>query len=143
MAQPAPVSAWKASQNHLIVIAHPYGTTVVQGTAGFYAEALQGIQADVVMMGIQLLETLGERYAEEYWQALVTTTGARHVIPIHFDDFTRPFGETVLLPRFIEDIVNVSTWLEKFRDRWDRDTHLHWPEFGKQVVLFAGAPPEA
>lgn len=143
LVQPAPASAWKASQNHLIVIAHPYGTAVVQGTAGFSAGALDSIQADVVMLGVQLLETLGERYAEQYWQELVTTTGARQVIPIHFDDFTQPFGETRLLPRFIEDIANVANWLEKFRDRWDKDTRLHWPVFGQQLVLYSGPPPEA
>ncbi len=140
---PAPISAWREGQNYSIVIAHPHGTTVVQGSAGFREGALDDVQADVVMLGVQLIEGLGRKYAEQYWHALVTATGAEHVILIHFDDFTQPFGETLSLPRIIENVVDVAGWLEEFRNTWDTDTRLHLPEFGKRVVLYSETEPEA
>jgi L-ascorbate metabolism protein UlaG (beta-lactamase superfamily) len=140
---PSPVSAWRAGQSYSIVVAHPHGTTVVQGSAGFPDNALVDVQADVVMLGVQLIDGLGRKYAEQYWQALVTATGADHVILIHFEDFTRPFGEIKPLPAFIEDIVDVASWLEEFRNTWDTDTRLHLPEFGKTVVLYPHASPDA
>lgn len=133
---PAPASAWREGQSYSIVISHPHGTTIVQGSAGFSARALQGIQADVVMLGVSLMEIMGRKHAEDYWQAVVTTTGAAHVIPIHFDDFTQPFGEIVMLPGFIQNMVEVAAWLEAFRDSWDQDAKLHLPEFGKPMVLY-------
>ncbi len=142
MVMPAAPSAWREGQSYTIIIAHPHGTTVVHGSAGFIDGSLDGVQADVVMLGLQLLERLGKTYAERYWQAVVTTTGANHVIPIHFDDFTRAFGEIKLLPRVIEDIVDVAAWLEEFRDTWDTDTRLHMPEFGKTIVLYPQSEPE-
>jgi L-ascorbate metabolism protein UlaG (beta-lactamase superfamily) len=140
---PAAASAWREGRSYSIVIAHPQGTTLVQGNAGFLQGALEGVQADVVMLGLQLIEGLGRKYTEQYWQAVVTTTGADHVLPIHFDDFTQPFGKIVLLPRAIENIVDVAGWLEEIRNTWDIDTRLHLPEFGKQIVLFPQSPPEA
>jgi L-ascorbate metabolism protein UlaG (beta-lactamase superfamily) len=143
LAMPAPPSAWREGQSYTIRIAHPLGTTLVQGTAGFRDGGLEGVQADVVMLGVQLLESLGREYAERYWQSLVTTTGASHVFLVHFEDFTQPFGEIILLPRVIENIVDVAGWFEEFRDTWSTGARLHLPEFGETFVLFPEAPPEA
>ncbi|MDH3337325.1 MAG: MBL fold metallo-hydrolase [Gammaproteobacteria bacterium] len=140
---PAPVSAWRAGKSYSIVIAHPHGTTLVQGSAGFREGALAGVSADVVMLGVSMLEGLGYDYAERYWQELVTTTGAAHVFPVHFDDFSKPFGEIFLYPRALENFIDTAGWLEEFRDTWDSDTRLHLPEFGKPVVLYPQRSPEA
>ena len=94
-------------------------------------------------MGVGLLEGLGRDYAEAYWQALVTTTGAAHVIPVHFDDYTQPFGEILLYPRVLDNFIDTATWLEEIGTRWDQDTDLHLPEFGKAVVLYPKVAPEA
>ena len=140
---PAPVSAWRAGKNYSIVVAHPLGTTLVQGSAGFVDGALDGVHADVVMLGVGMLESMGHKYAAQYWQQVVTATGAEQVIPIHFDDYTRPFGEIVPFPRALNDFEDVAGWLEEFRDTWDRGTRLHLPRFGEATVLYPLTPPEA
>jgi len=139
---PAPVSAWREGKSFSIILSHPQGTTVIQGSSGFVEGALVGIQADTIMFSVALLEGLGKDYTERYWKALVTTTGAAHVVPIHFDDFTQPFGEIRLYPRAIDDFVEVAGWLESSRQSWDLDARLHIPEFGQQVVLYPPASPE-
>ena len=139
---PQPVSAWREGGSYTIVLAHPEGTAIVQGSAGFIEGGLDGISADVVMLGVGGLESLGRQYAEDYWQALVTATGAHSVYPIHFDDFTRPLGETKPAPRFLSDFATTAEWLQGFRDRWDTRTGLHLPEFGKPIVLYPPPPPE-
>lgn len=143
LSTPAPISAWRVGKSYSIVIAHPYGTTIVQGSAGYLEGALSGVQADVVLLSVALLDGLGRDYTERYWQELVTTTGAAHVFPVHFDDFTKPFGDISLYPRSLDNFIATAAWLEKIRDTWDRDTRLHIPEFGKPVVLYPQASPEA
>jgi L-ascorbate metabolism protein UlaG (beta-lactamase superfamily) len=140
---PAPVSAWRVGKSYSIVIAHPHGTTIVQGSAGFRDHALDGVEADVVMLGVALLEGLGREYTEQYWQARVTTTGAAHVFPFHFDDHTQPFGEILLYPRALDNFISTAKWLEEIGATWDSDTRLHLPEFGKPIVLYPQASPEA
>lgn len=141
--QPAPVQAYREGRSYSIVVAHPHGTTVVQASGGFTEHALDEVAADVVMLGVGLIEGLGADYAEQYWQAVVTSTGARHVFPVHFDDPTRPFGEVAPYPRILGSFLRTAARLEAARDTWDTDTRLHLPEFGKSVILYPHSSPEA
>ncbi len=137
LAVPQPVSAWREGASYSIVIEHPQGTTIVQGSAGFIEQGLEGISADVVMLSIGGLTTLDRDYAEKYWQELVTTTGAMTVYPLHFDDFTRPFGEIVPGPRFLGSIEKTAEWFNAFQETWDPDSVILLPEFGKPIALYA------
>jgi L-ascorbate metabolism protein UlaG (beta-lactamase superfamily) len=143
LATPAPVTAWREGGSYTIIVSHPQGTTIVQGSAGFVDGALDDVQADVVMLGVGLLEGLGRDYAEDYWQALVTATGAKRVFPVHFDDHTRPFGEIELIPSVLDNFVNMAKWLQEFRETWDSDTLLFLPVFGEPLVLYPEESPDA
>ena len=140
---PAPITAWREGGSYSVVIAHPQGTTLVQGSAGFKEGALDDLQTDVVMLGVGLLESLGRDYAERYWQALVTSTGAKRVFPVHFEDQTRPFGDIALPPKLIDNFVRTAGWLQDIRDTWDTDTQLYLPVFGEPVVLYPEQTPDA
>lgn len=140
---PAPIWDYREGQSYSIVIEHPYGTTLVHGSGGYVEDALKGIKADVVMLGVALIEGLGRDYVEQYWQAVVTTTGAAHVLPFHFDDYTQPFGEVLLYPRALDNFMTTSKWLEEIGATWDTDAKLHLPEFGKALVLYPSDSPEA
>ncbi len=134
---PQPISAWREGASYSIVIEHPQGTTLVQGSAGYVEEGLEGVAADVVMLSVGGLTTLDRDYAEKYWQEIVTTTGARIVYPIHFDDFTRPFGEIVPGPRILGNIEKAAEWFNEFQATWDPDCIILLPEFGKPIALYA------
>ena len=140
---PAPITAWREGGSFSIVIDHPQGTTLVQGSAGYREGALDDVQADVVMLGVGLLESLGRDYTERYWQALVTSTGATRVFPVHFDDQTRPFGDIALPPKLIDNFVRTAAWLQSVRDTWDTDTQLLLPVFGEPLVLYPEQRPDA
>jgi L-ascorbate metabolism protein UlaG (beta-lactamase superfamily) len=143
LAMPQPVSAWREGGSYSILVSHPKGTTVVQGSAGFSDGAFRELHADVVMLGVGGLTSLGKSYAEQYWQALVTATGAHSVYPIHFDDFTKPFGSIVPGPKIISNFETTVEWLEAFRATWDNDVQLFMPEFGRPVAIYAQSSPEA
>lgn len=140
---PAPVSAWREGRSYSIIVAHNQGTTLIQGSAGFLEGSLDGVRADVVMLGTWGLSGLGRNYTEKYWQSLVTATGAMRVFPIHFGDYTRPFGEIELSPRVLDDFSDTATWLEEIRQVWDTSTRLQMPVFGKPIRLYPEASPAA
>ena len=140
LAIPQPVSAWREGASYSIVVGHPQGTALVQGSAGFVEGGLEGVAADVVMLSVGGLTTLDRDYAEKYWQELVTTTGAKTVYPIHFDDFTRPFGEIVPSPRFLGNIEKTAEWFRDFQQTWDTESTVLLPEFGKPIALYAPPP---
>ena len=135
---PAPISAWREGGSYAVVITHPSGTTLVQSTAGI--ARLEELNVDVAFIGVGMLSGLGRDYTERFWQASVTSTGAETVIPIHFDDFTRPFGTTALPPRIVDDFgLTVERFLA-LRQTWDSDAKVYLPAFGEPIALFA--PPE-
>lgn len=140
---PAPVSAWREGASYSIIVEHAQGTTLIQGSGGFLPGTLDDVRADVVMLGTWGLENLGRAYTEQFWLASVTSTGAKRILPIHFDDYTRPFGTVELSPRVLDNFVDSATWLNEIRETWDNDTRLHMPEFGKRIVLYPPTAPEA
>ena len=134
---PQPIGAWREGGSYSIVIEHPQGTTLVHGSAGFVEGALKDVPADVVMLSVGGLTTLDEDYAEKLWLETVTSTGASKVFPIHFDDFTRPFGEIVPSPKFLGNLLKTEQWFDAFRATWDQDTQIYLPEFGEPIALYA------
>ncbi len=143
LSPPQPISAWRMGGSFTVIIEHPQGTALIQGSAAYRKYRLQDIAADVVFLGVSQLNSLGRNYAELYWQHTVTATGSHSVYPIHFDDFTQPFGEVVLPPKFIDNFETTAEWLEEFRRRWDSDTSLFMPEFGKPIAIFSQPASES
>lgn len=140
---PAPIGAWREGGSYSIVIAHPGGSTLVHGSGGIKEAALDDVEVDVVMLGTAMIEGLGRDYFEKYWLATVTSTGASTVIPIHFDDYTRPFGVTELFPTFLDDFSEAVNLMEEFRRTWDSDARLYLPVFGEAMALYPEREPEA
>lgn len=139
---PAPVTAFREGGSYSILVSHPDGATLIQGSAGIRENVLADLQVDTVFLGVGLVEGLGRDYVEQYWQQTVTATGAKTVIPIHFDDYTRPFGQIELMPRVLDNFVKTARWLDELRDSWDSDTALFLPQFGVPFVLYPESDPE-
>ena len=136
---PQPISAFRMGGAWSVIIEHPQGTALVQGSSGYQKYALRETPVDVVFLGVGLLDSIGRDYAELYWQHTVTATGAHTVYPVHFDDYTKPFGEIVPYPTFLSDITTIAVWLEQFRDRWDGDVSFYLPRFGEPMAIYASA----
>jgi L-ascorbate metabolism protein UlaG (beta-lactamase superfamily) len=133
---PAPISAWREGGSYSIVIAHPRGTALVQGSAGYVEGALDGVRADVVLLGIAGLARNGHDYTQAYWREIVGRTGARRVLPIHHDDFTRPYGEVIPFPRIVDDLETSVAWLRALAVSKQPAVTIELLPWGDPVVLF-------
>jgi len=100
---PAHALAWREGRSFGLIIAHPAGRMLIQG-GGFVPGSLDGEVVDVALIGTTGQARLGPEYQEDYWQNVVVATGARRVIPVHWDDFTRPLNQGLQpFPRRIAD----------------------------------------
>jgi L-ascorbate metabolism protein UlaG (beta-lactamase superfamily) len=104
---PARFLDYRQGGTYSILIAHPRGRMLHHGSAGYVPDALKDFRADVVFLGVALLPELGPYLGE-----VVDAVGARRVVPIHWDDFTRPLDEplrpfplVVRLDRFFENMA--------------------------------------
>jgi L-ascorbate metabolism protein UlaG (beta-lactamase superfamily) len=133
---PAPISAWREGGSYTIVIAHPRGTALVQGSAGYVVGALEGVRADVVLLGIAGLARLGRDHTRNYWLEIVARTGAKRALPIHHDDFTRPYGEVMPFPRIVDDLETSVGWLTDLAARRTDPVAIELLPWGVPIRLF-------
>ncbi|MDG1988230.1 MAG: MBL fold metallo-hydrolase [Halieaceae bacterium] len=99
---PAPYTAWQQGKAYSIHIAHPQGSILIQGSAGFIPESLNGVDADVVFLGVGGLNSLSNTYRDEYIFEVVKKAEPAIVVPIHHDNLFGAYGEVEQHPLMIE-----------------------------------------
>jgi L-ascorbate metabolism protein UlaG (beta-lactamase superfamily) len=87
---PAPVFAYKVGVAWVLHVAHPRGSFLVVGSAGYLEGALEDFVADTVFLGTGGLGSQSDDYREAYWRETVERTHPKQVIPIHWDSLTAP-----------------------------------------------------
>lgn len=87
-----PVTAfdYRVGKAYALHVAHPKGTWLILGSAGFVEGALESYDADVVFLGVGALGSQTDAYRESYWKETVEPTNPARVIPIHWDSLTGP-----------------------------------------------------
>lgn len=109
---PARTNAYRLGEAYSLVIRHDDRTVVVQGSAGYVPGALQGVNADVVYLSVATLGKQPAAYRDSLWHEVVVATGAKRVIAIHWDDFTRPLSKRMRpLPRLMDDFDETMRFL--------------------------------
>ena len=88
-----------------IYITHPLGKALVHPSAGYIVGALDGYQTDVLFVGIAHLGNQFAQYRRAFVEETVQASGAKLVIPVHWDDYTQPL-DALLRPirRFVSDM---------------------------------------
>lgn len=137
---PARVTDYKEGQSYVARIEHDGRTLLITSTAGFVPNALKGVQADVVMLGIGAMGPRSAEHKEAYWRETVATVGARRVIPIHWDDFWIPSTLPMQpMPAPLDDFEASIAFLQRkgAKDGVEIRLPLEW----KAMDVFAGLPP--
>jgi L-ascorbate metabolism protein UlaG (beta-lactamase superfamily) len=105
---PARATAYKEGGSYSVFIEHGGRTLLVQGSAGFVEGRLRGRRAEVVFLGIGGLGTQDEAYRRRYWNQVVKPLRPQRVIPIHWDDFTRPLDQLLVPMPYLTDDFDAS-----------------------------------
>lgn len=84
---PAGIARYKEGGNFSYLIEHPQGRILVHASANYRPGMYSGMRADVVFLGVGLLGKQSDAFIRDYWREVVQTTGAKVVVPVHWDDF--------------------------------------------------------
>lgn len=131
---------YRLGKAYVFHVAHPSGSFVIVGSAGFEEGALQDLEAEVIFLGLGGLGSQTPEYRQAYWRETVEAVHARRVIPIHYDSLTAPisgpFRGPVLAMAFLSrGIENVLPFL---RQKKTSDPSLVFetlPRY-REVILF-------
>ncbi|MHC8391718.1 MBL fold metallo-hydrolase [Pseudomonas sp. MDT2-39-1] len=104
--QPARASEYKEGGNYSYLIEQSNGLRIlIHPSANFTQGMFKNVKADVVFLGIGFLGKQDLQFARDYWHEVVQVTGARLVIPIHWDDFFEPLDK---------GLHPMPKWMDKF-----------------------------
>jgi L-ascorbate metabolism protein UlaG (beta-lactamase superfamily) len=132
---PAAADEYLEGGSYSVLIEHPFGTALVQGSAGWEQDALADYEVDTVFLGIAGLAGQDAQYQKTYLDQVVGACNARRVIPIHYDDFTLELGgEMIAMPRLADDIP--ATLDAVYADTETRSIGFGLLPLRKDVVIF-------
>jgi L-ascorbate metabolism protein UlaG (beta-lactamase superfamily) len=103
---PARARRYRGGTSHAFHIETPTCRLLVVPSAGVPGPVFEGLAADVVLLGIGRLGPQSGEAIDAYWRDTVQATGARRVVPIHWDDFTRPLDAPLVAMPYALDRVD-------------------------------------
>ncbi|MDO9361604.1 MAG: MBL fold metallo-hydrolase [Sphingopyxis sp.] len=102
---PAKAQDYKNGGTYAYLVEHGGLRILVHASANYVPDMYRGVKADIVFIAIGGLGAQPADFVERYWRETVGATGARLVIPTHWDNFVRPLdGPFVPLPRLMDDV---------------------------------------
>jgi len=145
---PVEAFAYRLGTPYAIHVRHPLGTFLVQGSAGYVPGGLAGFDAEVVFLGIGGLGTQTADYREDYWRETVVATGARQIIPVHWDTLMGPIegpfvGEVRAMGLLSSDGDRTLAFLEEKLAGSPELTISTLPRYDEVVLFPAREPPQS
>lgn len=87
---PASLYDYKLGKAYILQVTHPKGDFVIVGSAGYVPGLLDGLQTDVLFLGVGGLGSQTASYRESYWQETVEALAPERIVLIHWDSLTGP-----------------------------------------------------
>jgi len=90
---PARIFDYEQGGTYSFLVEHDARAVLIHSSTNYVRGLYDGVRADVVFLGVALLARQRPDFAKTYWDEVVTKTGAKLVIPVHWDDYTRPLDQ--------------------------------------------------
>jgi L-ascorbate metabolism protein UlaG (beta-lactamase superfamily) len=101
---PARVCEYKEGGSYSYLIEHDGRRILIHPSGNYLAGFLANVPADIVFLGVGTLGKQSDQFARDYWREVVHATGAKVIVPIHWDDFMRPLDRPLLpMPGLLDD----------------------------------------
>ena len=103
LVQPASLRAYKEGGSYDFYIEHQGKKTLIRPSFNYIAGQLDGIQADVLFLGVAGLAKADPEMERNFFAETVEKTKAHLVIPVHWDNFFSPLDQPIEdMPDFLE-----------------------------------------
>lgn len=89
---PASAFDYKLGKAYVLHIEHPRGNAMLVGSAGFVPGLLEGLDVDVLFLGVGGLGGQTPEYRQQYWQHTVDAVAPSRLVPVHWDSLTGPLS---------------------------------------------------
>jgi L-ascorbate metabolism protein UlaG (beta-lactamase superfamily) len=110
---PTPIAAFREGGTYAIHIVCPAIQCAFIGSSGYRYQMFQGIKVDILFLSVAGLEYLRRSQLKRFFEETVGRSGARLVVPIHWDNFFQP--NILAVPTFSGWFVNTHTAIHRIQ----------------------------
>jgi len=111
---PAKASAYRTGGCYSFHFEHPTGTMLVHPSANFVPNKFDGLDVDLLYLGIGALGAQSAQFQNDYWRHTVEATRPDLVIPVHWDHFGRPLHKKLRpMPRLLDNFAKTKELLAR------------------------------
>jgi L-ascorbate metabolism protein UlaG (beta-lactamase superfamily) len=115
---PVWVGAYREGGNYSYLVEHSLGSVLIHGSTNVTPGLYDNVRADILFLGIATLGRDDAGSIVGYWDEIVGKTGAKLVVPVHWDNFTTPLDRPLEpLPLAIDDFDRAMGWLKRLAAR--------------------------
>lgn len=128
LVQPAGLREYKEGGSYDFFVEHGDKKILIRPSFNYIKGQLDGIQADVLFLGVAGLAKADESMEEAFFAETVEKTKARLVIPVHWDNFFASLEKPVDdMPELIEKTEIVFFKLGKYCEEHDVNCLIQYP----------------
>ncbi len=133
--QPAKVDSYIEGGTYDFYIKHGEHTMLVKASTNYMENALDAYPAEVLFLGSAMLGLQPEKFMQNYYRQTVQATGAKLIIPIHWDNFTRPLAKPlVALPNLTDNVNKGFEFL--MQQSAQHNVKFNLMQGGTSIILF-------
>jgi L-ascorbate metabolism protein UlaG (beta-lactamase superfamily) len=126
--QPAGLREYKEGGSYDFFIEHGDRKILIRPSFNYIKGQLDGIQADVLFLGVAGIAKADSEMEKIFFAETVEKTGAKLVIPVHWDNFFSPLDRPITgMPGFIENTELVFYKVAKYCEAHDVNFLIQYP----------------
>ncbi|ALO68075.1 MBL fold metallo-hydrolase [Arthrobacter alpinus] len=114
LATPSKASNYRDGNCYSFHITHPAGTVLIHPSANFVPNKFNGLDVDVLYLGVGILGAQSEQFRDDYWRHVVTPTSPSRIVPVHWDHFGQPLSRNLrALPPVLDKFSVMKAYVER------------------------------
>lgn len=103
LSQPAKAVKYVEGGSYDFLIKHQGYIIYIKASANFIPEKLKGLRADALFLAVGTLGKRDSVFMNNYYRETVATLKPKIVVPIHWDNFLKPFSNNLeMMPRLMD-----------------------------------------
>lgn len=123
LATPTKASNYRDGGCYSFYISHPTGSMLIHPSANFVPHRFDGLDVDMLYLGVGVLGNQSEQFRDEYWQHVVTATRPTLIVPVHWDHFGRNLSKKL---RALPSVLDKYSVVEDFLKRKCAEDGIAW-----------------
>ncbi|MCW5906708.1 MAG: MBL fold metallo-hydrolase [Chitinophagales bacterium] len=133
--QPASIEEFIEGGTYDFYVQHGGHSALIKASTNYIPHALDSFRTDVFFLGCALLSKQTDEFRNSYFKHTVVASHAKTLVPVHWDNFSKPITQPLqALPKFSDDVSESFSFL--INESQKHRVNFMLLRGGERVLLF-------